>query len=83
MDITEEEFYRVLSIFDTRITTINDRTKNHTSEIRQLKKQTKNFYIKIGEKIKKKFCSFSPITCDNIAQCNNCKFINDALGDFK
>ena len=39
-----EELWRML---DTRITTINERTKGHTLEIRDLKKQIKEILEKL------------------------------------
>ena len=37
----EEELEKIWQKLDTRITTINERTKSHTIEIRELKKKVK------------------------------------------
>jgi uncharacterized protein YdcH (DUF465 family) len=39
--MNDEEFYEMWKQFDTRITTINERTKSHTIQISELKKEIK------------------------------------------
>jgi len=38
----DEEFAKIWQALDSRITTINDRTKKHTIDIRELRKQIAN-----------------------------------------
>jgi len=40
-EITDEELTRLFTSLDTRIATINERTKIHTIDIRELRKQIK------------------------------------------
>jgi len=39
--MNDEEFERIWKSLDTRINTINERTKTHTLEIREIRKQLK------------------------------------------
>ena len=39
--ITNEQIYEWIKSFDTRIQTINDRTKSHTLDIKKIEKQLK------------------------------------------
>ena len=50
MEITNEQIWEMLSILDTRITTINDRTKAHTIYIKQLERKVKELSEVKGEK---------------------------------
>lgn len=40
--MNDADFAKVWSALDTRITSINDRTKAHTIEIKELQKEIKN-----------------------------------------
>jgi len=46
MEITKEQLVEWIQILDTRIQTINDRTKSHTLDIKKLEKQMKDIMKK-------------------------------------
>jgi hypothetical protein len=43
--MNDDELIKVLSAFDSRITTINDRTKAHTIDIKNIEKRLKELEV--------------------------------------
>ena len=50
--ITKEQLAEWISVLDTRIQTINDRTKIHTLDIRHLTNRLKRFEKELSENIR-------------------------------